>query len=177
MSSPSQRNTAVPKMMPLVEARSIPEIPSSPPLPSGSLLLANTAKLQGLFSATRFHQTSSSSSEPERLLVVTKLNERRSNGNITVPEEDKFIWRSILDPIAGRGLKMKFVRERVKGGIDSTGNSSKSAPRNEKDKDHMKGEQAASLALSNIIVPKDNFICTSMSASEPVQPRHEIRYS
>jgi hypothetical protein len=131
---------------------------------TGSPLRGNTTKLQGLFSATRCHETSSSSSEHEHLPVLKKLNEMQGNGDITIPE-DKFIWKSILDPMAGTGLKIKFVREKVKGGMDSTGSTSKSTPCKEKDKDHHEEEKAASLAPSNI-VPKDNFIC--MSASEPL---------
>jgi hypothetical protein len=115
-----------------------------------------------LFNATRCHQTNGSSSEHERFPVLKKLNEVQGNGYITIPK-DKFIWKSVLDPMAGTGFKRKFVRERVKGGMDSTGSTSKSPPCKEKDKNHHKEEKAASLSPSNI-VPKDNFIC--MSASE-----------
>jgi hypothetical protein len=47
----------------------------------------------------------------------------QGNGDITIPEKDKFIWKSVLDPMAETGLKMKFVRERVNGGMDSTGST------------------------------------------------------
>jgi hypothetical protein len=133
---------------------SMPEIPSSPPPTSGSLLLADTSELQGLLNATRCHQTSSASSEPERLPVVKKSNEMRGNGNIIVPEKDKFTWRSVLDPVAGTGLKMKFVRERVKSG------SSKDKDKGQKiefDIDRPKGHSNSAgkgmQSLSKFILP------------------------
>jgi hypothetical protein len=160
--SPSSQSSTTPEKMLVVEARSRP---LSPPPPSGSPLHDNTTKTQGLLSVTACHQTCSSGSQHE-LPVLKEVNKMRGNGNIVVPD-DIYIWRSVLDPVPGTDLRMKFVRERAKGGGDSTGCTSKSAPCKEKDKDHQNGKKAASMASSNITVPKDNFIC--MSASEPLE--------